>query len=115
MREAKCHLILIGILAAAHTPVDAGLISPAVGWQAELATLAHHVSGTVTIVDDDTELCGLLKEYFESEALKLNPDIPYTDVMQGDDALLPFPLIFTIVVTFSCLAFMWRVRHPKPG
>ena len=54
-----------------------------------------------------------LKDYFETEALKLNPDIPYRDVVQGSDALLPFPLILTLVVTMSCLAFMWRVRHPK--
>ena len=56
-----------------------------------------------------------LKEYFETEALKLNPEIPYTDVLDGGDALLPFQLIFTVVITLACLAFMWRVRHPKPG
>ena len=56
-----------------------------------------------------------LKDYFESEALKLNPDIPYRDVMQGNEALFPFSLILTVVITTSCLAFMWRVRHPRSG
>ena len=54
MRTAERHLILIGMIVAVHVPVHAGLISPEVGWQAELATLFHDVSGTVTIVDDDT-------------------------------------------------------------
>lgn len=43
-------MILIGMITV--TPVQAG--PPEVGWQAELETLFHDVSGTVTIVDNDT-------------------------------------------------------------
>ena len=50
--------------------------------------------------------------YFESEALKLNPDLPYVTVVIGEGAL-PFVEITTFIVTLACLAFMWRVRHPK--
>ncbi len=39
-----------GVAAAAR----AELISPQVGWQADLSTYYHNVSGTVTILDDDT-------------------------------------------------------------
>lgn len=54
-----------------------------------------------------------LKDYFEGEALKLNPDIPYRDVFEGNEAILPFKLMFTAIVVVACLGFMWRVRHPK--
>lgn len=33
---------------------EAQLTSPQIGWQAELSTVAHKVSGTVNIVDEDT-------------------------------------------------------------
>ncbi|MCA9103712.1 MAG: DM13 domain-containing protein [Planctomycetales bacterium] len=35
-------------------PSHAGVMSPMVGWQAELNTFAHDVTGTVTILDEDT-------------------------------------------------------------
>jgi hypothetical protein len=41
-------------IAFAAVPLRAELISPMVGWQTDLSTLAHDVSGTVTIIDDDT-------------------------------------------------------------
>jgi len=43
------------VLAAAPMPADAGLLSPEIGWQASLTfDTHHHVSGTVTIVDEDS-------------------------------------------------------------
>jgi hypothetical protein len=42
------------IAAFAASATQAQLTSPQVGWKAELSTLAHGVSGTVTIVDEDT-------------------------------------------------------------
>jgi hypothetical protein len=42
------------VIAFAATPLHGQLTSPQVGWQATLSTLAHNVSGTVTIVDEDT-------------------------------------------------------------
>jgi hypothetical protein len=44
-------MFVFGALAAA---VHAELTSPKVGWRTELSQVAHNVSGTVTIVDDDT-------------------------------------------------------------
>jgi hypothetical protein len=41
-------------LVLAATPLHGQLTSPQIGWQATLSTLAHNVSGTVTIVDEDT-------------------------------------------------------------
>jgi hypothetical protein len=38
----------------ANSIAQAQLISPQVGWQAELSTIAHNVSGTVSIVDENT-------------------------------------------------------------
>jgi hypothetical protein len=46
-------LIAAGVLLTAM-PVWAELMSPKVGWRADLRRLAHNVSGTVTILDDDT-------------------------------------------------------------
>jgi hypothetical protein len=37
-----------------EAPARAQLTSPKIGWQAELSRLAHNVSGTVTILDEDT-------------------------------------------------------------
>jgi hypothetical protein len=45
-------LLIVAIFVA--KPADAQLTSPQVGWQAELSSIAHNVSGTVTIVDEDT-------------------------------------------------------------
>ncbi len=50
----RTHLFVIVMFVAVHTPVHADLISPEVGWRAELNTLFHDVAGMVTIVDDDT-------------------------------------------------------------
>lgn len=55
---------------------------------------------------------GDLAAYFESEARRLNPEIPFRDVIQGKDAP-PVPEIMVVLVTIAALAFMWRVRHPK--
>ena len=41
----------LGIMA---TNCLAALISPQIGWQAALSQLAHNVSGTATILDEDT-------------------------------------------------------------
>ena len=50
--------------------------------------------------------------YFEAEASKLNPEIPFREVVQGESAL-PVAELTYILVTVAALAFMWRVRHPK--
>ncbi len=50
--------------------------------------------------------------YFESEARKLNPEIPFREVVQGETGL-PIAELTYILVTLAALAFMWRVRHPK--
>jgi hypothetical protein len=55
---------------------------------------------------------GDVAAYFESEARKLNPDIPFRDVVQGESAL-PLTELTYVLVTLAALAFMWRVRHPK--
>lgn len=47
-------LISIVAIAMLAAPATAGLTSPRVGWQTDLSTFEHSVSGTVTIVDDDT-------------------------------------------------------------
>jgi len=41
---------LVGLQASAH----GALVSPGVGYQAQLSTIARNVSGTVTILDDDS-------------------------------------------------------------
>lgn len=52
--------------------------------------------------------------YFETEARRLNPEIPFREVVQGEGAL-PIAELTYILVTLAALAFMWRVRHPKSG
>ncbi len=55
MRIAPHHLLVIATLwavpATVQTPAYGGSFAPGIGWQAELTTIAHDVSGTVTIVD----------------------------------------------------------------
>lgn len=54
MRRTLVLLLIVngtGMLAA---PAQAELNSPKVGWRAELSRLSHNVSGSVTIVDEDT-------------------------------------------------------------
>lgn len=53
------HLLLrpilsLGVFVVLQSSVSATLISPQVGWQTSLFTQSHNVSGTVTIVDEDT-------------------------------------------------------------
>jgi len=43
--------VTMGLLTSS---ASAQLTSPQVGWQTELSTLGHNVSGTVTIIDDNT-------------------------------------------------------------
>ena len=47
-------LFLIGFLVGLQASVHGALISPGVGYQAQLSTIARNVSGTVTILDDDS-------------------------------------------------------------
>jgi hypothetical protein len=47
-------LALVGIAVLTGAPAWAQLTSPKVGWQAQLSRLAHNVSGTVTILDENT-------------------------------------------------------------
>ncbi len=54
MRFHSLPAIAIAVIMFAATPLHAQLISPQVGWQAPLSRLAHNVSGTVSIVDEDT-------------------------------------------------------------
>lgn len=54
MRQISISLV-IGVLAACvASSAHAELTSPQVGWQAKMGPGAHNVSGTATIVDDDT-------------------------------------------------------------
>jgi hypothetical protein len=46
-------LVLMGLICSS-TPTAAQLNSPQVGWQAELSKKFHHVSGTVTVLDQNT-------------------------------------------------------------
>lgn len=48
------YALAAGCLLALATPALAQLTSPQVGWRTELSTIAHGVSGSVTIVDEDT-------------------------------------------------------------
>jgi hypothetical protein len=53
MRTIPCATLPFLFLCVA-LPVQAQLTSPQIGWQAELSKLAHNVSGTVTILDENT-------------------------------------------------------------
>ncbi len=46
--------VFVVVMALLSSPATAGLTSPQVGWQTDLSMFDHDVSGTVTIVDDDT-------------------------------------------------------------
>ena len=50
--------------------------------------------------------------YLEQQAVQLNPNLPF-----NKDVSTAFGGIFThlavLLITSACLAFMWRVRHPK--
>lgn len=54
MRLASTLLPLVILTGCVASQAQAELTSPQVGWQAEFSTLAHYVSGTATILDDDT-------------------------------------------------------------
>jgi hypothetical protein len=55
MRVSSCaNFAILAVVTALSTPAAAQLTSPQVGWQAELSRLAHNVSGTVTILDENT-------------------------------------------------------------
>lgn len=54
MRRISTLLTLVMLTACVASPTRATLASPLVGWKANLSTLAHGVSGSVTILDDDT-------------------------------------------------------------
>jgi hypothetical protein len=55
MRVVSCLAIAIATnLAVMSAPAEAQLTAPQVGWQAELSRVAHNVSGTVTILDENT-------------------------------------------------------------
>jgi hypothetical protein len=47
-------IVLLSVILSCSSSVHAQLTSPQVGWQAELSRLAHNVSGSVTIVDENT-------------------------------------------------------------
>jgi len=50
-----CYSLSIAMLVAVCTsPAHAQLTSPQIGWEAELNTMSHNVSGTVSILDEDT-------------------------------------------------------------
>ncbi len=52
-RHAACPIAMLAMSFAAVPDATAGPLDKA-GWTAELSTIAHGVSGTVTILDDDT-------------------------------------------------------------
>ena len=54
MRQFAATLSIAVLAACVASHAHAELTSPQVGWQAELSTFAHGVSGTVTILDDNT-------------------------------------------------------------
>jgi hypothetical protein len=54
MRPKLLAALLISFPLIATSTASAQLTSPKVGWTANLSTLAHDVSGSVTIVDEDT-------------------------------------------------------------
>jgi hypothetical protein len=54
MMRAPLLTVLLSVASSLAVPVHAQLTSPQVGWRAELSKLAHNVSGSVTIVDENT-------------------------------------------------------------
>jgi hypothetical protein len=54
MRFTSLTCLFIVSIAISPAPIPAQLVSPQIGWRAELSRDFHDVSGTVTIVDDDT-------------------------------------------------------------
>lgn len=54
MRQRMRLAMIAAAIAATATAARAQLTSPQIGWQADLSTIAHDVSGTVTILDEDT-------------------------------------------------------------
>jgi hypothetical protein len=54
MRINSLALVAFIVTWLSAAPLSAQLNSPQIGWLATLSKLAHNVSGTVTIVDDDT-------------------------------------------------------------
>ena len=54
MRPKLLAALLISCALIATSTANAQLTSPKIGWTAELSTLSHEVSGSVTIVDEDT-------------------------------------------------------------
>jgi hypothetical protein len=54
MMRALLLTVLLSVATCLAVPAHAQLTSPQVGWQAELSRLAHNVSGTVTILDENT-------------------------------------------------------------
>ncbi len=54
MRRILIVFLTAALLTGAASLARAELTSPQVDWQADLSTLFHNVSGTVTVLDDDT-------------------------------------------------------------
>jgi hypothetical protein len=56
MRSLFICLTIATFVALNALPVHAQLTSPQIGWEAELSTIYHQVSGTVTVLDPNTLL-----------------------------------------------------------
>jgi hypothetical protein len=54
MRPKSLAALVLFVAISSASTADAQLTSPKVGWTAELSTIAHGVSGSVTVVDEDT-------------------------------------------------------------